>query len=65
MAEPGGEDVVGVLDALATVYTPEGVGVWLFGRHRSLDGRRPIDVLRAGDVQAVRDTVPESGMIAT
>jgi hypothetical protein len=41
------------VDQLNEVYTPEGVEIWLRGRNRSLDGRKPIDLLRAGDFETV------------
>jgi hypothetical protein len=34
--------------------TGRGVGQWLRARNRLLDGRRPTEVLAAGDVDAVR-----------
>jgi hypothetical protein len=34
--------------------TPRGVGQWFRARNRLLDGRRPLDVLAEGDVEAVR-----------
>jgi hypothetical protein len=36
------------LEGLYDVYTPEGVGVWLKGAKHSLDGRSPLDLIRAG-----------------
>lgn len=38
---------------LADVYKPEGVAIWLHGRKRSLGERRPIDLLREGEHEAV------------
>lgn len=32
--------------ALAEVYTPEGVDIWLNSRNRMLDNERPVDLLR-------------------
>lgn len=34
--------------------TPRGVGQWFRAHNRSLGGRRPLDVLAAGDVEVVR-----------
>lgn len=45
------------LEGLYDVYTPEGVGVWLKGAKRSLDGRRPLDLIRDGDVWELADMV--------
>lgn len=33
-------------EALATVYTPEGVELWLTGAHKRLEGQRAIDVFQ-------------------
>ena len=38
-----------LIEGLLDVYTREGVGVWLTGAHRLLDGRTPADVLRDAD----------------
>jgi hypothetical protein len=40
------------LAGLIQTYTMEGVGVWLFGRKRSLGNRAPIELLAEGDVDA-------------
>jgi Protein of unknown function (DUF2384) len=56
---PGGEskerllEIHYIVEQLNEVYTPEGVEIWLRGRNRSLDGRKPIDLLRAGDFETV------------
>jgi hypothetical protein len=42
---------------LRDVYTREGAEIWLHGRKRSLDGQRPIDLLRAGDFATVLQAV--------
>jgi uncharacterized protein (DUF2384 family) len=42
---------------LRDVYTREGAEIWLHGRKRSLDGRRPIDLLLAGDFATVLQAV--------
>jgi hypothetical protein len=34
--------------------TPRGVVQWFSARNRALDGRRPVDALRDGDVDAVQ-----------
>lgn len=33
-------------EALATVYTPEDVEIWLTGVHKRLEGQRAIDVFQ-------------------
>jgi Antitoxin Xre/MbcA/ParS C-terminal toxin-binding domain len=42
---------------LRDVYQPEGVEIWLHGRNRDLDGQRPLDLLRAGEFEAVLSAV--------
>ena len=39
--------------ALNSVYTTEGVDIWLHGRNRALEGQRPIDLLAAGEFEVV------------
>lgn len=46
-----------VVTALLTVYEPEAVAGWMRGGNPHLDGRRPLDVLAAGDVAAVMAAV--------
>lgn len=46
-----------IVGLLSEIYTPEGVEVWLHGRNRTLEGERPIDLLREGDFKAVLDAV--------
>jgi DNA-binding transcriptional regulator YiaG len=38
---------------LRDVYTREGAEIWLHGRKRSLGGRRPVDLLAAGEYDEV------------
>jgi uncharacterized protein (DUF2384 family) len=42
-----------IVEQLSDVYRPEGVDIWLHGRNRVLGGRRPIELLEAGDFEAV------------
>ena len=42
-----------VVVALAGVLEPLTVASWLTSANRSLDGRRPVDVLRGGDAETV------------
>jgi uncharacterized protein (DUF2384 family) len=42
---------------LRDVYTREGAEIWLHGRKRSLDGRRPIDMLAEGSYDEVLDAI--------
>lgn len=46
-----------IVKQLQDVYAPEGIEIWLHGRHRSLDGRRPVDLLRQQDFRTVLDAV--------
>lgn len=46
-----------VIEELSDVYKPEGVDIWLHSRQRALDGRRPLDVLKAGEFQTVLQLV--------
>lgn len=48
---PGVAEVVAVLGPVAV--TPWTVAAWLTGSHAELDDRRPVDVLRSGEVAAV------------
>lgn len=42
---------------LRDVYTPEGAEIWLHGRKRSLNGRRPVDLLAEGSYDEVLDAI--------
>ena len=42
-----------VLNALDEALAPSAVGRWLLARSRELGGRRPIDVIAAGDLRRV------------
>jgi hypothetical protein len=50
---PGVGDVVAVLAPV--VATPLSIAAWLTGIHPELAGRRPVDVLRSGSLEAVLD----------
>jgi antitoxin Xre/MbcA/ParS-like protein len=43
--------------ALKGVYTREGAEIWLHGRKRSLQGRKPIDLLAEGRFDEVLDAI--------
>lgn len=47
-------EVRDIVRELQDSLTPRGVGQWFRARNRVLDGRRPIDALNEGDVEAVR-----------
>ncbi|MBD3777676.1 MAG: DUF2384 domain-containing protein [Micrococcales bacterium] len=50
-------DVVHLVTELREVYTDEGIQIWLRSRNRNLGGRRPLDMLRDGDIESVLDEV--------
>ncbi len=45
----------GIVQVLLRTLTQEGAGQWLRARNRVLKGRRPIDVLAQGEIEAVRE----------
>jgi hypothetical protein len=47
-------DVREIALSLEGSLTPRGVVQWFSARNRILDGRRPVDALREGDVEAVQ-----------
>jgi uncharacterized protein (DUF2384 family) len=46
-----------LIGLLRDVYTRQGAEIWLHGRKRSLDGRRPIDLVAEGDYTTVLDAI--------
>ena len=42
-----------VVDRLAEFYTPEETRLWLYARHRLLNGKRPIDLIQTGQAEDV------------
>jgi uncharacterized protein (DUF2384 family) len=42
-----------VIDRLAEFYAPDETRMWLYSRHRLLDGKRPIDLIQAGRAEEV------------
>jgi transcriptional regulator with XRE-family HTH domain len=42
-------DVQFIVSELSSVYTPEGVDIWVHARNRNLGSSRPLDLLRAGE----------------
>lgn len=46
-----------VVDRLAEFYTPEETRLWLYARHRLLDGKRPIDLIQAGRTEEVLSVI--------
>lgn len=59
-------DLADIIAQLATVYTKEGVGVWLLSPNKMLSGAIPLDVWKSGDHFSVRALVDQlGGMVAT
>lgn len=46
-------DVQLIVRLLSDTYTREGIRIWLNARNRNLELRRPIDLLEAGEIDAV------------
>ncbi|HWN73031.1 MAG TPA: hypothetical protein VNN15_04395 [Solirubrobacterales bacterium] len=46
-----------VVGLLREVYTREGAEIWLHGRKKSLEGRRPIDLLENDESDVVLDAI--------
>lgn len=42
-----------LIGELADLYEPDQARLWLFSRHRLLNGDRPADRIQSGDVEAV------------
>jgi uncharacterized protein (DUF2384 family) len=50
-----GHDLGEVIEGLLDTYKPFGVGIFLVSPNRSLDGRRPIDLIAEGESARVLD----------
>jgi DNA-binding transcriptional regulator YiaG len=50
-------DLKYIVEELRSVYTEEGTEIWLHARNRNLGSRRPIDLITAGEVDAVIEEV--------
>lgn len=46
-------DLAFLADELSDFYEPDEAHLWLFSRHRLLEGRRPVDLIEAGDIDPV------------
>jgi transcriptional regulator with XRE-family HTH domain len=46
-----------VVDQLAELYTPEETRVWLYAKHRLLDGQRAIDLIHDGQTDKVLEII--------
>jgi uncharacterized protein (DUF2384 family) len=52
-------DLAYVVKELSEIYTPPEVRIWLYERHRLLGGRRPVDLISAGEVDALLDVIAQ------
>jgi hypothetical protein len=50
VSAPHSERIARAIAGLYDVYKPEGVGIWLKGAKRDLNGVSPLEVLAAGRV---------------
>ena len=46
-----------IIEAASEVYTREGVGLWLLGRNGLLDNRRPVDLIREGQLERLEAAI--------
>ncbi len=46
-----------VVDRLSEFYTPEETRLWLYSKHRLLDGRRAIDLINRGQADEVLSVI--------
>ncbi len=46
-----------VVDRLSEFYTPEETRLWLYSKHRLLDGRRAIDLINQGQADEVLSVI--------
>lgn len=46
-------DLAFVAEELSELYSPAEARLWLYGRHRMLGGRRPVDLISQGDIDPV------------
>jgi transcriptional regulator with XRE-family HTH domain len=46
-----------VVDRLSEFYTPEETRIWLYSKHRLLDGRRAIDLINQGHADEVLSVI--------
>ena len=50
-----------VVDRLAELYDPEETRIWLYSRHRLLDGDRAIDLINSGQADKVLAIIESLG----
>lgn len=46
-------DLLWIVDRLSAVYEPDDAKFWLYARHPLLQGNRPADRIRRGEIEAV------------
>jgi transcriptional regulator with XRE-family HTH domain len=46
-----------VVDRLSEFYSPEETRIWLYSKHRLLDGQRPIDMINQGQADKVLSVI--------
>jgi transcriptional regulator with XRE-family HTH domain len=46
-----------VVDRLSEFYSPEETRIWLYSKHRLLDGQRPIDLINQGQADKVLSVI--------
>lgn len=46
-------DLAYAAERLSELYSPDDARLWLFSRHRLLNGRRPVELISEGDIDGV------------
>jgi transcriptional regulator with XRE-family HTH domain len=46
-----------VVDRLSEFYSPEETRIWLYSKHRLLDGKRPIEMINQGQTDKVLSVI--------
>jgi transcriptional regulator with XRE-family HTH domain len=46
-----------IVDRLSEFYSPEETRIWLYSKHRLLDGQRPIDMINQGQADKVLSVI--------
>jgi hypothetical protein len=46
-----------IVDRLSEFYSPEETRIWLYSKHRLLDGQRPIDTINQGQADKVLSVI--------
>ena len=48
-----------VVDQLAEFYTPDEARLWLYSRHKLLDGRKPAELIQEGTIEEVLEVIEQ------